>query len=54
MDLHSWFRSEMAGAEERVLRGEEPETALRDLSKRFEEKYGEGVETAGDDTTSAT
>ena len=45
---------QMAGAEERVLRGEEPETVLRDLSKRFEEKYGEGVETAGDDATSAT
>ena len=53
-DLNSWFRSEMAGAEERVSRGEEPEAVLRDLSKRFEEKYGEAVDTSGGTTPSAT
>lgn len=39
-DLDSWFRSEMAGAEERVSRGEEPEVVLQDLSKRFKERFG--------------
>ena len=31
MERDSWFRSEMARAEESVLCGEEPETVLRDL-----------------------
>ena len=54
MDLDSWFRGEMAVAEERVLRGEEPEVVLQDLRKRFEEKYGEANDAAGGDTPSAT
>ena len=54
MDLHSWFRSEMASAEERVSRGEEPEVVLEHLRRRFEEKYGEAVDTAGGDTPSGT
>ena len=44
MDLDSWFRSEMAGAEERVSRGDEPDTVLQDLRKRFEDKNGEAVD----------
>ena len=47
MDLDSWFRREMASAEERLLRGEEREAVLQDLSKHFEEKYGEAGDTAG-------
>ena len=39
-DLDSWFGSEMAGAEERVSRGEEPDAVLRDMSNRFEERFG--------------
>ena len=54
MELHSWFRSEMAGAEERVSRGEEAEVVLEHLRRRFEEKYGEAVDTAGGDTPSGT
>ena len=54
MDLDSWFRREMASAEERVLRGEEPEAVLQDLRKRFEEKYGEAGDTAGNNTPSET
>ena len=54
MDLDSWFRNEMAGAEGRVSRGEEPEEVLQDLRDRLEEKYGEAVEPAGDDTPSET
>ena len=45
MDLDSWFRSEMVGAEERVSRGEEPDAVLQDLRKRFEEHYGQDVDT---------
>ena len=48
-DLDSWFRSEIAGAEERVSRGEAPETVLQDLHKHFEEKYGEAADIAGGD-----
>ena len=48
-DLDSWFRSEMAGAEERLSRGEAPETVLQDLRKHFEEKYGEAADIAGGD-----
>ena len=40
MDFYSWFRVEMADAEERISRGEEPESALKDLQQHFEEKYG--------------
>ena len=54
MDLHSWFRCEMAGAEECVSRGEEPDVVLEHLRRRFEEKYGEAVDTAGGDTPSGT
>ena len=50
MDIDSWFRSEMADAEERVSRGEDPETILGDLRKRYEEKYGETVDTGSGDT----
>ena len=53
MDLNSWFRSKMAGAEERVLRGEEPEAVLEDIGKHFEGNYGQSVDTGGDDTPSA-
>ena len=53
MDIDSWFRGETAVAEERVLRGEEPEVVLQDLRKRFEEKYGEAND-AGGDRPSAT
>ena len=44
MDLDSWFRREMAGAEERILRGEEQEVVLQDLRKRLEERYGEALD----------
>ena len=44
MDLDFRFRSEMAGAEERVSRGDEPDTVLQDLRKRFEDKYSEAVD----------
>ena len=54
MESDSWFRRDMTIAEERVSRGEEPETVLQDLRKRFEEKYGEDVDVAGDDASSAT
>ena len=50
MDLDSWFRSEVDGAEERVSRGEEPEAVLEDLRKRFEEKYGEAGDAADGDS----
>ena len=43
MESDSWFRAEMAGVEERVSRGEEPEVVLQDLLKRFEEKYEEAA-----------
>ena len=52
MELDSWFRREMASAEERVLGGEEPEAVLRSLRKRFEEKYGQTVDAAGVSTRS--
>ena len=54
MDLDSWFRREMAGAEERILRGEEEEIVLQDLRKRLEEEYGEAFDTAAGDTSSTT
>ena len=41
MDFDSWFRDEMAGAEERISQGEEQETVLQDLRDRFDEKYRE-------------
>ena len=44
MDLDFRFRSEVAGAEEGVSRGDEPDTVLQDLRKRFEDKYGEAVD----------
>ena len=53
MDLDSWFRSEMASMEERVLRGEEPEAVLEDMRERIQEKYGDVAENAGDDTPTA-
>ena len=45
MNLDSWFRSEMAGAEERLSRGEDPDAVLHDLRKQFGEKYGQGIDT---------
>ena len=45
MDLDSWFRNEMVGAEERLSQGEEPEAVLQDLRKRFEEQYGQDINT---------
>ena len=50
MDLHSWFRIEMADAEKRVSRGEEPHDVFVRLRKRFDDKYGETVDTGGSDT----
>ena len=50
MDLHSWFRIEMADAEKRVTRGEEPHDVFVRLRKRFDDKYGETVDTGGSDT----
>ena len=40
MDFDSWFRSEMADAEERILLGDKPEGVVNDLQQRFEGKYG--------------
>ena len=40
MEMYSWFRCAMFSAEERVLRGDEPEAVLEDMRKHFEEKYG--------------
>ena len=40
MDLDSWFRTEMASAEQRVLSGEEPDAILQDLRKCINEKFG--------------
>ena len=54
MDLDSWFRREMAGAEERVSRGEEPEAVLQDMQKHLEEKYGEAVDVAEGNPSSVT
>ena len=54
MDMDYWFRDEMVGAGERVLRGEEPEAVLQDLRDRLEEKYGEAVVPAGDDAPPGT
>ena len=52
MDLDSWFRREMAGAEERILRGEEQEVVLQDLRKRLEERYGEALDATSSDIRS--
>ena len=54
MDLDSWFRSQMASAEERVSRGEEPDAVLQDMRKHFEEKYGEAVDAAEGNPSSVT
>ena len=54
MDLDSWFRSEMAGVEERVFRGEEPEKVLQDLRDRLAENYGEAAKPEGDNASSGT
>ena len=43
-------RSEMFGLEEQVLRGEAPETVLRDLRNRFGGKYAQAVGAVGGDT----
>lgn len=51
MDLDSWYRSEMIDAEERVLRGEEPEMVHQDLRKRIEEKYGDDLNATNSDTS---
>ena len=40
MDFDSWFWSEMDRANERVLHGKKPEAVLKEMGKRFEEKYG--------------
>ena len=54
MDFDSWFRDEMADAEERISRGEEPEAVLKDLQQHFEGKYGEDVDVVPQDTPSGT
>ena len=54
MDLDSWFKSEMAGVEKRVFRGEEPETVLQDLRDRLKEKYDEADRPALGGTSSGT
>ena len=50
MELDSWFRIEMDGVQERISRGEEPEAVLEDVRKRFEERYGQAVDSADGDT----
>ena len=52
MDVDSWFRSEMASAEERILTGEEQEVVLQELCKRLEEKYGEAPNSTDGDIRS--
>ena len=54
MDFDSWFRGEMSGAGERILRGEEPEAVLKYLQQHFEGKYGEDVDVVPQDTPSGT
>ena len=49
MDLDVWFRDEMAGAQERVLRGEEPACVLKTIQDRLAERYGVVGEAVGDD-----
>ena len=50
MGLDSWFRSELAGAEERISSGEEPKAVLEDMRKRFEERHGEAIDAVGGDS----
>ena len=45
MDRDSWFRGEMAEAEERVAGGEEPEAFLQDLRRRIEDRYDQPGDT---------
>ena len=52
MESDSWFRIEMDGVQERILRGEEPEAVLENVRKRFEEKYGEAADATSSDTLS--
>ena len=47
MNLDSWIRSEMDGAQVRISRGEEPEAVIEDVHKRFEERYGEALNAKG-------
>ena len=50
MQFDSWFRDAMGTVEESVSQGEESETILRDLRKRFEETYGQAVNPTVTDT----
>ena len=41
LELHSWFQDVVACSEERILQGEDPETVLGDMRRRWDERYGE-------------
>ena len=40
MELDSWFKSEVSGAEERISRGEDREAVFQDLEEAFSDKFG--------------
>ncbi len=54
MEFDSWFRIEATDAQDRISRGEEPETVFEDLQRRFETRYGEAADVAPRDTPSGT
>lgn len=54
MDFDSWFRDEAADAEERISRGEGPESVFEDLQQRFDARYGEDANATPQDTSSGT